>query len=314
MAFFLSAGQIARAREVLARHLAPTRLVRAPSLGSEVWLKLETEQPTGSFKVRGAICALAARLEREPVREVVASSTGNHGAAVAYAARLFGVPARIFLPSGANPVKRKTIESLGAGVVEEGNDLAAAFERARDYAASTGAYLLNDATDPHLPAGPATIAMEIFDELPDVGGIYVPVGDTALIRGVAAAARLRSPATRIIGVQAEGAPAYTLSWREGRAIATDVCGTIADGLATRTPEEENVRAIAELVSDMLLVSDDELLAAIRHLSVRERVIAEPAGAAATAAFLRYRERAGTVVLLVTGVNLAPDVRERAFGR
>ena len=139
------------------------------------------------------------------------------------------------------------------------------------------------------------------------------MGDTALIRGVAAAAKQLSPRVRIIGVQAERAPSYTLSWREGRAISTETCGTIADGLATRTPEEENVRAIRELVDDVVLVSEEEMMAAIRFLKEKEGVLTEPAGAAATAAFLKSEAPASAnIALLATGSNIAPDVYRAVF--
>ena len=126
--------------------------------------------------------------------------------------------------------------------------------------------------------------MEIFEQNPSTDTIYVPMGDTALIRGVAAAAKQLSPDVCIVGVQAERAPSYFLSWREGRAVPTDTCDTIADGLATRTPEEANVTEIRHLVDKVMLVGEAEMLAAIRYLSEREGVLAEPAGAAATAAF------------------------------
>src|SRR5437588_5476238 len=155
--------------------------------GKNVYLKLETELPTGSFKVRGAFYALAQRRKRETVREVVASSTGNHGAAVAYAAKEFGIAAKIFLPVNCNPVKRARIGRLGAGIVEcGGSDLASAFQLAAEYAKQPGVYFLNDATDVDSPAGPATIACEILEQLPKASSMIAPMGDTALIRGIAA--------------------------------------------------------------------------------------------------------------------------------
>jgi len=309
--------QISEAREFLRRHLPVTRLVPAPSVagrvGANVFLKLETELPTGSFKPRGAIYALWKTLSHREVREVVASSTGNHGAAVAYAARLLGVKARIFLPEGANPIKRAKIAALGAEIVEEGSvDLAGAFQCASQYAKAPGIYFLNDATDPDLPAGPATIACEVFDALPAVDTIYVPMGDTALIRGVAAAAKYLSRRVRVVGVQAKDAPAYYLSWKQGRAVSTETCATIADGLATRTPEEGNVTAIRELVDDVQLVSEDQMLSAIRHLLLEEHILAEPSGAAATAAVLQSGHTHGSVVALVTGANISTEVLRRAI--
>jgi len=280
-----------------------------------VYLKLESELPTGSFKPRGALHALSVNLARRQIREVIASSTGNHGAAVAYASKVMGVPARIFLPQNPNPVKRARIAQLGAEIVEQGNDIAAACQLASAYARRDGVYFLNDATDPDVPAGTATIACEILDQLPETDAIYVPMGDTALIRGVASAAKHLSPRVKIIGVQAENAPAYYLSWKQGSTVNTDTCDTMADGLATRTPDADNVHAIRELADDVRLVSEDQLLAAIRHLLFEEHVVAEPAGAAATAAWLASRGEEGThnVVLLVTGANIAPDVLQRAAG-
>jgi threonine dehydratase len=310
-------GALADARKGLSRYLAKTRLVRVNSVGrnpeQEVYLKLESELPTGSFKVRGALYALGVQMERTNMREVVASSTGNHGAAVAYAAKLLGVKARIFLPDKCNPVKRANIVRLGAEIVEKGSvDLAAAFKAANPYAQAHGAFFLNDATDADLPAGPGTIACEIFEQLPEVDAIYVPMGDTALIRGVAEAAKQISCAVKIIGVQSERAPSYFLSWKEGRAIETETCDTIADGLATRTPVAANVEAIRELVDEVVLVSEEEMLSAIGRLLIEEHVIAEPAGAAATAGFLKASEGAHQhVVLLVSGQNMSPEVLRKA---
>lgn len=307
---------IREAQELLRRYLPVTRLVPAPwfSRGkkSSVFLKLECELPTGSFKPRGALYALAVNLARGPIREVVASSTGNHGAAVAYVAKQLGVKATIFLPENPNPVKRARIADLRASIVETGvGDQTAAIREAEAYAQREGAYLLHDATDPDLPAGPATIAWEILDQLPDVDTIYVPMGDTALIRGVAAGAKQRSPKIRIVGVQAELAPAYYLSWKRGEAVTTEDCDTIADGLATRITEPANVQAIREMVDDVCLVKEAQMLEAIRHLLFEEHVVAEPAGAATAAAWLQSASSGANVVLLVTGANISHEVLRRA---
>jgi threonine dehydratase len=314
----VSLSAIRQAQEFLRAHLPRTRLVPAPTIsrrsGGKVYLKLETDLPTGSFKPRGALYALSVNLERRKVREVVACSTGNHGAAVAYAARLLGVAATIFLPENPNPVKREKIAALGAQIVEEGADLARGFELAKAYAQDhEDIYFLNDATDPDLPAGTATIGCEILDQLPQVEAIYVPMGDTALIRGLASAVRhLAKTKVKIIGVQAERAPAYYLSWKEGRAITTGTCDTIADGLATRTPETDNVREIRELVDEVRLVREEEMLRAMQHLVFEEHVVAEPSGAAATAALLQPEvEVRGHAVALLTGANVAADVLRRA---
>jgi threonine dehydratase len=311
-------ADIERARQFLQQHFVPTRLIAATSLknvpDAQVHLKLESEMPTGSFKVRGALYALHTEMTKGQVTEVVASSTGNHGAAVAYAAKLLNVPAKIFLPVKANLAKQTRIRACGAEIVERGQDISEAFEVAQEYARQAGSFLLNDATNPDVPAGTATIAIEIIDQLPSVAEIWLPMGDTALIRGVAFAAKRLRPEVRVVGIQAERAPAYYLSWKAGHPISTATCDTIADGLATRAPIEENVFAIRELVDDVRLVTEAQMFNAIEHLLVKEHVVVEPAGAATTAAWLAKSTTAlrGPVVLLVTGSNIAEPILRQAL--
>ena len=313
-----SIATIREAQRFLAKYFARTRLVAAPYLsaaaGTNVYLKLETELPTGSFKVRGAFYALAQRLNRGPIQEVVACSTGNHGAAVACAAKQFGIKAKIFLPANCNPVKRGRIAALGASIVESGDsDPASAFTLAAEYAMQPGVHFLNDATDEALPAGPATICCEILEQLPETSAILVPMGDTALIRGIAAAAKQIAPQVKIIGVQAERAPSYYLSWKEGKVVGTETCDTIADGLATRTPEAANVRDLKSLVDDVVLVSEEQMLRAIEVLLLEEHVLAEPAGAASTAALLQSTAGCGEhVALVVSGANISREVLKQAL--
>jgi len=309
----VTSEQVNDARALLRPFLRPTRLVPAERIASDsdtqIHLKLETELPTRSFKPRGALYALMKTLQKRSVKGVVAASTGNHGAAVAYAARLAKLPATIFLPESPNPIKRARIVGLGATVEEVAwkpdalGNAAAAFAQDHDY------YFLNDASDELVPVGTATIAAEIIDELPSPDVIIVPMGDTALIRGVAAEAKRRHPAVKIVGVQAEQAPAYVRSWKEDRVVTTETCNTIADGLATSVPLERNVRAIRELVDEVTLVSENELLQGVRTLLFEEHLVAEPAAAAATAAYLQnpttYSGR--SVVLLVTGSNIPHEL-------
>jgi threonine dehydratase len=332
----IDSARIRDAQSLLARYFGPTRIARAASLsspGHDVFLKIETDLPTGSFKVRGAIYALSVNLaggacragarsakagaKADAPQEVVCASTGNHGAAVAYAARLLGVPATIFLPDHPNPVKAARIRELGARLVESGVDLSSAIDAAHDYAARGGAFFLHDASDPDVPAGTATIGLEIVAAAPDVDVIYVPMGDTALIRGVASAVKQHRASIRIVGVVAAQAPAYLLSWTRARCwlgarcaeavIETETCETIADGLAVRRPLAPNVAAIRELVDEVVAVSEQEMLDAIVWLRTREDLVAEPAGAAATAALRRSGEAARVSVALVTGCNIAPGL-------
>ena len=290
----------------------PTRVVRSATLSREVrrdvYLKLESELPTGSFKVRGAFYALSMAHERSPVGEVVAASTGNHGAAVAWAARELGIGARIFVPVGANRAKTTRIENLGATLSEVGADIEAARRAAEAYAAGRGAFLLDDATNEDVPVGAGTLGTELVQQLPDCAVVVVPVGDSALVRGVAAAVKSVRPGIRVIGVQASGAPSYYNSWRSGRVEPTETANTIADGLATTTPTAANVASMRELVDDMVLVSEEEMLDAMRMLDANDGIVAEPAGAAPIAVLRRGDRRyGGPVAAIVTGSNVAPEL-------
>jgi threonine dehydratase len=314
----LTLESVRSARELLRGIVPVSRMISADSLsdasGARVFLKLEYEGPTGSFKVRGAYHAIFRHKEKETVRGVVTSSTGNHGAAVAYAAKLLGVPARVYLPENPNPVKRARIAEQGAEIVEAGTFLEAERELAERFAQESGWYNLVDGVEPEMLPGTATIGCEIIEQIPDVDAIVVPVGDSTLIRGVAFAAKQLRPEVKIIGVQAERAPAYALSFREGRAVSTESSDTIADGLAVRHASEENVREISALVDDFIVVSEEEMLAAVRKLILDEHVVAEPSGAAATAALLKSGGKfAGkNVVLLVTGANVPEEILLRAL--
>ena len=305
------------ARKFLEKLLTPTRLVRAESLerssGAQVWLKLEIENPTGTFKVRGALNAVRHRSQQSHLEGVVTSSTGNHGAAIAFAARKMNLKSRIYLPENPNPVKRDRIAKLDAEIVEAGRDLEESREHAAKFSKESGWPLIVDVDDPYIAAGAATIACEILDQAPSTDVIVVPIGDSNLIRGIAFAAKQIRPTIRIIGVQAEAAPAYYLSWKQHRSLSTESADTIADGLSTRTTTEDNVSQLTALIDDIRLVTDDEMLHAIAFLLLNEHTVAEPAGAAATAALLKSRkELAGkNVVLLVTGANIAPDILRRA---
>jgi threonine dehydratase len=286
----------------------PLRLSQALSArtGVESHLKLEAELPTGSFKVRGALYALWRQQQRARVAEVVAASTGNHGAAVAWAARELGLRARVFVPVGANATKTERIRSLGAELSETGSDIEGARRAAEAHAETSKAFLLDDATSDDVPVGAGTIGLELLDQLPSLGTVVVPVGDSALIRGVAAAVKSGRPNVRVVGVQASRAPAYYESWRSGRVVTTETADTIADGLATTTPTAPNVERVRELVDDMVLVSEDEMLGAMRWLAEEERLTAEPAGAASVAALLQARSAwPGPVVALLTGANVSP---------
>lgn len=302
---------VRQAREMLRGVVPVSRVLRSGSLsaagGAEVFLKLECEGPTGSFKVRGAYHAIRRQMEKGQLAGIVTSSTGNHGAATAYAAKVLGIPCRVYLPVHPNPVKRARIAEYGAEIVEAETYLEASRQHAARFAAESGWFNLVDGVEPAMLAGTATIGAEILEQVPLADVLMVPVGDTTLVRGLAFAAKQLRPEVRVTGVVAEGAPAYALSFGKGHAISTDKSDTIADGLAVREALEENVRELPGLVDDFRMVGDSLMLEAMRHLFQREGVKAEPSGAATTAAFLAAGPAfAGkTVVLVVSGRN-APE--------
>jgi threonine dehydratase len=319
----LTMERVRAAQSVVKQVVPESRLVASENLSPQahpqgagrVYLKLECEGPTGSFKVRGAYHAIDVRQKQMngKLPGVVTSSTGNHGAAVAYAAAKQHVPARVYLPENPNPAKKARIVDYGAEIVEVGKFLEETREHAAKFAQESGWYDVVDGSDAEMLPGTATIACEILDRL-TADMIFVPVGDSTLILGIAFAAKHLRPEIKIVGVQAERAPAYALSFAKGHAISTDSSDTIADGLSVRNTSEENVREIADLVDEFVLVREEEMLGAMRQLMLQEHVIAEPAGAATTAAFLKSAPHYANkvTVLLVTDSNAAEELLLRAL--
>lgn len=295
------------------RYLRPTPLYEWPALsrllGCRYFLKHENHTPTTAFKVRGGIHLVSRLPEEQRRRGIIGCTTGNHGQSLAHACRLFGVRCVLVVPQGANPDKLAAMRALGAELIEHGRD----YDEARDHCEAIcrreGLRYVHSADEPDLIAGVGTYALEIFDELPDPDVLLVPVGLGSGICGTALVAAQRRPQTRVIGVQAEGAPAVTLSWREGRPVETASPQTFAEGVATRRPAAMTLEIMRRHVHDMILLPDDELRQAIRLLLRTTHNLAEGAGAAATAAAFRLRPQlAGrTVVGILSGGNL--DLRE-----
>jgi len=283
--------------------LEPVELGKA--LGCRALLKCENLNPTGAFKVRGGVNLLASLAPDTRARGVVAASTGNHGQSVAYAARLFGCPATIFMPEAANPLKVAATVTLGADVVETGRDFDAARLAAEEHAAQHGLRYIHSAEEPHLVAGVATAALELLEAAPDLDVIFVPVGGGSGLLGAGSVARAVNPAIRVVGVQAEGAPAVYRSWSEGRRIVTASVTTFAEGLATREPFNAVLALLPRVIDEFVLVSDEEIAAAIRLLFETARQVAEGAGAAAVAAAMAQRSKlvGKTVGLILSGGNI-----------
>jgi threonine dehydratase len=297
------------------RYLKPTPLYEWPALsrllGCRFYLKHENHTPTTAFKVRGGLNLVARLSDEHKRRGVLGCTTGNHGQSLAYACRQFGVRCLLVVPANNNPDKNAAMRALGAELIEHGRDYDEAREHCEAIRQREGMRYVHSANEPDLIAGVGTYALEVFDQLPDPDVVLVPVGLGSGICGTALVAAARRPATRVIGVQSELAPAVTLSWREGRPVETGTPRTFAEGMATRVPAEMTLEIMRRHVHDMVLVSDAELREAIRLLLRLTHNLAEGAGAATTAAALQMRGRlAGqTVVGVLSGGNL--DIRELA---
>jgi threonine dehydratase len=305
-------ADVLQARATIAPYLKPTPVLEPSALGEALgcraFLKCENLAPTGSFKVRGGINLIASLSSDERARGVLAVSTGNHAQSVAYAARQFGVSAIIYMPEGANAVKMAATRALGAEVVLAGHDFDSAREAAEARAARDRRRYIHSVNEPLLITGVATAALELLEAVPDLEILFVPVGAGSGVLGASVVARAVNPAIRVIGVQSEGAPAVYRSWKEGQRVETPGITTFAEGLATRQPFDLPLSLLPKLVHEIMLVSDDELRAAIRLLLETTRQLAEGAGAAATAAAVKRREEvAGKKVgLMLSGGNITME--------
>lgn len=274
-------------------------------LDCQYFVKHENHQPVGAFKIRGGINLVSMLSPQERTAGILGCSTGNHGQSLAFAARRLGIDCTIVVPAGNNPGKSDAIRRLGATLIEYGRD----FDEARSYAetelAPTGVRYVHSANEPHLIAGVGTMGIEIFEDLPDPDFILVPIGLGSGVASTCIVAKQRNPKTRVIGVQAEGAPAVAMSWKN-RQIGTGYpCDTWAEGVATRVPAEMTLAVMNELLDDVILVSDDDLRQAVYWLLKHTHNLAEGAGAATLAAAWRERSRFSgkKVVGVLSGGNL-----------
>ena len=305
-------ADVLKARRAIAPYLRPTPAIEPPDLasllGCRVVLKCENLNPTGAFKVRGGVNLVASLARDERLRGVVTASTGNHGQSVAYGARLFDCQAVVFMPENANPLKVSATEALGAKVIQSGQDFDAARISAEDYAECHGSRFVHSSNEPLLVAGVGTAALELLESAPDLDVIFVPVGGGSGLMGAGVVARAVNPAIKVIGVQAEGAPAVYRSWREGRRIVTESVTTFAEGLATREPFAMPLALFPRLADELMLVSDEQIASGIRVLVQTARQVAEGAGAATVAAAFARRTELATknVGLILSGGNITTE--------
>ena len=298
------------ARERLAGYVERTPVLASADLGRisghEVVLKLENQQKTGAFKVRGAVAKLLAMAPAERAEGVVTASAGNHGQGVALAARLLDVPATVVLPVGAPLAKLAAIQRHAAEVVLEGTSYDEAHDYALRLAAEQGRAYVHAFDDPHVIAGQGSVALELLEDHPELDALVVPVGGGGLIAGVAIAARHVAPALQIYGVQAAGSPALAEAFRTG-SLGTGPANTIADGIAVKAPSARTFAVIQEYVRDVFTVEDEAIARAILLLLERHKQLAEGAGAVALAAVLEGKlpATARRVGVIVSGGNIDP---------
>jgi threonine dehydratase len=274
-------------------------------LGCRLVVKVETANPIRSFKGRGAEY-LAARLEDRPA--LVCASAGNFGQGMAFAARKRGLSLTVFAATSANPLKIERMRALGAEVRLEGADFDAAKLAARAFAAEAGARFVEDSRDVETAEGAGTIGIELLRWPEPFDTLLIPLGNGALIAGIARWLKAHQPATRIIGVSASGAPAMERSWRSGQMVVLDEITTIADGIGVRVPVPEALDDLAGLVDDIVLVEDEMMLAAMRLAHQELGLVLEPSGAAGMAAVLADgdRFRGQLVGTILCGGNLTPE--------
>ncbi|MFO7942083.1 MAG: threonine/serine dehydratase [Bacillota bacterium] len=304
------------ARKRIAPYLRATPVFNSPlldeTLGFFAYVKCENLQPIGAFKVRGGINLMSVLSDATRRRGVVTASSGNHGQSIAYAGSLFGVPVTVYVPAGSEPLKIRSMECMGAEVIVEGRDYDEAREAAEEAGLRDEKYFVHTSDQPHLIAGVATATLELLEVVPDLDVLIVPIGGGSAACGAGLVAKTVNPDIRLVGVQAEGADAVYRSWHSGRLQTIPEVNTFAGGLATRVAFELPFRMLRGLLDDFVLVSDEEMIEAIKFLMDMTHQVAEGAGAASTAAALRMRSELADmrVGLMLSGGNIGFETLAR----
>ncbi len=320
----ISVNQIRAAQEIVYCSLTPSPLHGHPLLSEELnlraFIKHENHLPTGAFKVRGGLNFMHYFAQERTHHGVITATRGNHGLSVAFAAKLHNVPATIVVPFGNNPEKNAGMKALGARLVEAGQDFDEARFEVERLAREENLRYLHSANESHLINGVGTYALEIIETMQQRGekidAILAPIGMGSGLCGIITAFRALSPETKIYGVQAEGAPSYYLSWQAGKVVETAQANTFADGVATRCPSPFTLDIILNGVDEIVLVNDDEIRAAIRLLWRTTHNLAEGAGAASTAATMKWRQqlRKKTIINIMCGGNMDTQTVHEIFSQ
>jgi threonine dehydratase len=275
----------------------------AAGTSGQTWLKLESLQPTGAFKVRGAANHLKVVAGRVP--GVITASSGNHGQAVAYVARRLGIPAVVVVPETVNPVKARAITEHGAELVRCGRTMDDRYARAQEIVRERGWHFVPSYDDPLIVAGQGTCGLEIVEQCPNLAAVVVPVGGGGLASGVALAVKTLRPGIRVIGAEPAALPRYAASRAAGRPVTVPFADTVADGLRGQRPGAITWEIAKDAVDEFVAVPDDAIMSAVRGLCLEAHVIAEPSGAVPAAAILSGLVPDRPVLAVVSGGNIDP---------
>ena len=280
-------------------------------LGCEAWVKHENHNPTGAFKIRGGLNLLAHLSPDEHRRGVISASTGNHGQSIAFASRMHGVRCRILVPRGNNPDKNAAMRAYGAEVIEHGRDYDEARVKVEQLAATEGWRYVHSANEPHLIAGVGTYALEMFEAVQDLDYLFVPIGGGSGAAGCCIVRGSMSPRTRVIGVQASGADAFTRSWRGPERVTAERVKTFAEGMATRVTFDLTFGILKRMLDDIVVLDEPELEEGVRAALRYAHNLAEGSGAAPLAAAKKYgHQLAGKKIgCVMSGGNI--DIRTLA---
>ena len=303
-----SYDEIIKANDMRGDEIKKTPLIHSPTFSnlveSDVYLKAEFQQKTGSFKIRGAYYKIKSLSDQEKRNGVVAASAGNHAQGVAFASSLEKIPCTIVMPKNASPAKVSATKGYGAKVILEGTNYDESSAKAKKIAEETGATIIHAFDDPQIIAAQGVIGLEILDDLPDVDEVYLPIGGGGLAAGTAIAIKEKNPHVKIIGVQSRSFPAMYESLKQGNVTASGGLRTIADGISVKLPGQLTFAVINELLDDIVLVDDTDITKAMFLLMERMKFVVEPAGAVSLAHLISKKPSPGKkIVAVLAGGNV-----------
>ena len=303
-----SYDEIVKANSMRGNEIKKTPLIHSTTFSeiteSEVYLKAEFRQRTGSFKIRGAYFKIKSLSDEEKKHGVVAASAGNHAQGMAFASSLEKISCTIVMPKNASPAKVAATRGYGANVILEGTNYEESSAKAKEIAKETGATMIHAFDDPQIIAAHGVIGLEILDDLPDVDEIYLPIGGGGLAAGILIAIKEKNPNVKVVGVQSKSFPSMYESLKKGSLTASGGARTIADGISVKIPGQLTFDIITKLIDEIVLVDDTEITKAMFLLMERMKFVVEPAGAASLAYLISKKPAPGKkVVAILAGGNV-----------